>query len=276
MQSKHTLRACGSLFRIRMAESLQYRIAALGGASISVFYALVEVIVYTVFFTHADGRALSVNGLGLAQTVSYVWIAQFLFPLHALGVDGEILTQIKSGDVGVELCRPMDLYAHWFAKSAAGRLGGFWLRSGLILLVGLLIPGNMGLSAPASLAGLGMFVLTGFGAFLFSAAFGMLLTAVRLNITWGEGPVGMIALVASILSGAYLPLQLWPDGLQRILLLQPFAASADIPCRLYVGSMQPLDGLWAFALQLVWTAAFIAVGRRIMRKKLSTLIVQGG
>lgn len=276
MRRQSKWRACLSLFRIRFMETLQYRIAALSGASISVFYALIEVIVYTVFFTYADSRAGGVNGLTLAQTVSYIWIGQLLFPLQGNGVDGEILRQIINGDVGIELCRPLDLYAHWFAKSAAGKLGGFWLRAAVIMAVGILIPGAMGLSAPASFAGCCMFLLTAIGAFLFGTAFGMLLTALRLNITWGEGPTNMLALLGGVLSGAYLPLQLWPDAVQRFLLLQPFAGALDIPGRLYVGSMAPADGMAAFLLQLFWIAAFIAIGRMIIGRKLRTLIVQGG
>lgn len=90
------------------------------------------------------------------------------------------------------------------------------------------------------------------------------------------GPVHMLFLLSQVLSGAYLPLLLWPDALQTVLLLQPFAGYADIPLRLYVGVMAPAAGFSAIALQLGWTLVFFIAGRLLMRHQLKTLIIQGG
>lgn len=276
MQWARTLKASIGLFRIQLTQSLQYRLAALSGTSISVFWAMIEIVVLTVFYTHSSGGLYSTGGLTLAQAVSYIWIAQMLVPLQSMGIDGEIVEQINSGNVGIELCRPLDLYAHWFARTAGGRVGNFLLRSSGILLIGALLPAPPGLAGPASAAGFGLFLLSLFCAFLLCMAYSMLVTALRLNVTWGEGPSHMLLLVGQVLSGAYLPLQLWPDFMQRALLLQPFAGYVDIPARLYVGSMTPNAGLGAIGLQLLWTALFIIAGRMLMRYRLRTLIVQGG
>jgi len=255
---------------------MQYRLAALSGASIAVFWGLIECTVFIVFFTYADAAAPSVNGLTLKQTISYVWLAQALVPLQAMAVDGEILTLIVKGDVGVELCRPLSLYWHWFAKTAAGRLGAFGLRGPLTVLAALLFTGRYALSMPASAAGFSWFLVSVMSAFLLCTAYAMLVTAIRLNITWGEGPTYMLLLVSGVLSGTYLPLQLWPDALQRLLFYQPFAGYVDLPLRLYVGSMPPAQGAGVVLLQLCWVAAFTLAGRALMDRKLKTLIVQGG
>lgn len=276
MGIKQTAKACLSLFRIRLAEAVQYRISALSGASISIFWALIEAVVYTVFFTYADPVSIKASGLTLAQMISYAWIAQFLVPLQVMSLDGEILTEITSGNVGIALCRPLGLYEHWFCKTAAGRLGGFWLRGPLTLLAGALFPAALRVAPPASLAGLFVFALSACSAFLLCAAYGMLIAAVRLGITWGEGPTYILLLFAGVLSGGYLPLQLWPDALQKALLFQPFAGYLDIPARLYIGSMPPGEGLSMILVQLLWTAGFILAGKVVMRRKLKTLVVQGG
>ena len=43
---KRTLKPCLALFRLRLAEALQYRLAALSGASICVFWPLLEILVF--------------------------------------------------------------------------------------------------------------------------------------------------------------------------------------------------------------------------------------
>ena len=271
-----TLKPCLSLFRLRVAEALQYRLAALSGASISIFWAFLEILVYTVFYTYGDRGAALSAGLTLPQAISYAWLVQVFFPLQPMSIDEEIHDKIVSGDVGLELCRPLDVYAHWFAKTAAGRLGSFFLRGGLILLCALLVPAPYRLQPPASAAGFMLFLLSQSVAFLLCTSYGMLIASVRIGITWGEGPTYMLMLAGGILSGSYLPLQLWPDALQRLLLLQPFAGYLDIPLRLYVGSLAPSQALLGLALQAGWTLAFILIGRCILEGQLRNIIVQGG
>ena len=275
MKARQTLRACRSLFRIRFAEGLQYRTAAISGVLISVFWALIECVVYTIFFKYSQNTWNS-NGMSLAQTISYIWLLQGLWVMLSMNIDDDILNKIKTGDIGVELCRPLDLYAHWLAKSSAGKLGIAWMRSLLTLIVGLLIPGGYGLGGPASPAGFFLFLLATALAFVLCSSFAMLVTAIRVNITWGDGPTYMLMLLSGVLSGAYLPLRLWPQAVQPLLRLQPFAGFADTPAQLYVGTMSPQDALGAMAVQLVWTAVFIAAGRAILRHRLKTVIIQGG
>lgn len=276
MRKTNTLRACRSLFRIRLAECLQYRIASLSRASIGVFWALIDIVILTVFYTYADNHAAGTNGLSLSQAVTYIWVAQLMVPLYASGIDSTIRTQITNGDVGVELCRPLGLYEHWYAKTAAGVLGDFITRGFFFVLIGVLLPGSLRFGGPASLAGFAVFLASGISAFILSTSLAMLVTMLRLNITWGDGPMHAVLLVAGLLSGTYLPLQLWPDAWQRFLYLQPFAGLIDIPVRFYVGAMAPSEGAFAVGLQLLWAAAFIAAGKAIMRRKTRTLIIQGG
>lgn len=271
---RRSLKACFALFRIRVAESLQYRASALAGASVGVFWALIEIAVYSIFYKHAQNAQAA--SLTLGQMVSYIWMGQILWVIQFMNIDGDILSKITNGDVGVELCRPIDLYFHWFSKSAAGRLGGFWWRGTITVIAGLLMPAAYRLSAPASIAGFIFFLLSAVSAFLLCASYGMLITAIRLGITWGDGPTYILMLFSGVLSGGYLPLQMWPDFLQGFLLVQPFPGNLDLPLRLYVGSMPPEQAVFAISLQLGWTVVFILTGRMIMRRKLKTIIVQGG
>ena len=276
MKRTNHIKACLSIFRIQLAQSLQYRLAGLSSASIGVFWGLIEIVVFTVFYEHAQNSAFRMNGLTLRQVISYVWVAQMMVPLQPMSIDGELLSQITSGNVGIALCRPLGLYEHWFAHTAAARLGGFWMRGGLIVLTGFLMPATIRLMPPASIAGFFLFLLSAAGAFLLCTAYGMLVTAVRLNITWGEGPTYMLLLISGVLSGGYLPLQLWPDALQKVLLYQPFAGYLDIPVRLYVGSMPASQGLFTILIQLFWILAFVWMGKALIGRKLKTLIIQGG
>ncbi|GHU72250.1 hypothetical protein FACS1894184_19900 [Clostridia bacterium] len=119
-----SIKACWALFVLRTAESLQYRASALAGASIGVFWGLIELTVYSVFYIYGGLRDNA--SMTFAQMASYVWLNQMIWSAISMSVDSEILAKITSGDVGIELCRPLDLYVHWLSKNAAGVLGRSW------------------------------------------------------------------------------------------------------------------------------------------------------
>ena len=271
----NALKACAALFRIRTLESIQYRAAALAGVSISVFWALIELTVFTVFYNYAENRNAAT--LSFTQILAYVWLGQALLPLFMNNIEEDIMAKIVSGDVGVELCRPLDLYFHWFAKTAAGRLGGFWWRGMITLAIGIAIPSAaMRLPPPASAAGFALFMVSLITMFLLSITFTMLLASIRIGITWGEGPTSMLGLVCMVLSGGYLPLPLWPQFMQGFLFVQPFAGQLDLPVRLYSGAIAPDGAAVVFMLQTAWALAFFVAGRAVMGRKLTRIIIQGG
>ena len=115
-----------------------------------------------------------------------------------------------------------------------------------------------------------------FSAFLFSTAYSMFVTAIRVGVAWGDGPMYLITVAGTVLSGGYLPLQLWPDSMQTFLRIQPFASYLDTPARLYIGSVTLKNGLLMLLLQVAWIAAFVFFGRMIMKHKLKAVVVQGG
>jgi len=274
------LKAGISLFRIRAAEGLQYRIAALSGASVSAFWALIEVVILTVFFRYGHNTGDSINGMTLSQGVSYIWLGQLMVWLQTPAIDGDLLNKITGGDIGVELCRPLDLYWHWFARSSAGRISTFIMRGGMVIVCGTVLSltgfRSIGMGAPHSVQHFLMFLLSLFGAFLFSGAYSMFITSIRLGISWGTGPINMISVTGMILAGGYLPLQIWPDFMQAFLRVQPFASCLDTPARLYAGSVSLENGWRSILFQTVWIISFIIAGRIIMKRKIKNIVVQGG
>ena len=280
MRARRTLKAGLSLFKIRIAEGLQYRLAALSGATVSIFWALIEIVVLTVFFTYGNNTSENINGMTLAQGIAYIWMTQSLYGLLSMGIDEDIRAKITGGNVSVELCRPLDLYWHWFARSSAGAVSATVLRGGFVYICGAVISllgfVHIGAAPPASFLNFALFLLSVFEALVFATAFRMFLLAIRLGVEWGDGPLNLVMVFAGILSGAYLPLQLWPDFMQAFLRLQPFAASLDTPVKLYIGSVGLADGLVSVAFQAVWIVAFVISGRLIMKQKIKNIVVQGG
>jgi len=274
---RRTAKACWALFKIRVAEQLQYRATALASTCIGSMWALIHIVMFTVFFTY--GNAAESGYMSLQQAISYAWLGQILYGFTSVsynGMDSELHKSIVDGNIALELCRPLDLYWFWFAKTAANMVGFTVWWAIFTLVVALLVPSAVGLAAPQSVAGFLLFLLSIFSAFLLTIAYAMLLTAVRIGLSWGDGPIQALAMFGAVLSGGFLPLQLWPNFMQNLLLMQPFAGIRDIPLRLYVGTMPPAEAPFALALQLIWLLIFITAGCLLMARKLRHVVVQGG
>jgi len=233
-----------------------------------------QIVVFTIFFTFGDATGAAMT---LPQAITYAWLTQIMWSFVGyFTVDAEIREKIISGNVALDLCRPLDLYAHWYAKTIANKVGTAAWRAVFTIIAAIAVPAALRLSPPSSLAGFLLFIVSLCIGALLCTAFAMLMAAVRVGLTWGEGPTYILEMVGMLLNGNYFPLALWPDFMQRFLILQPFAGLMDIPFRLYLGLLAPADALWAMGLQVFWLVIFITAGRYLLSRKVSNLIVQGG
>lgn len=263
-----------AIFRQRMLADTQYRASFWAKVATNVFWGYVRAVILYVYYVYAAGADAT---LSMAQAVTFIWLGQIALNLApGFGVDLGVWTKIRSGDVGVELIRPLDLYSHWYFSGMATKLSPFLLAIAPVSAVALLIPGGLGMSAPCSLAGLLCCQLTLITGLAVSCAAINLSYAMLLDTRVGEGPSNAALTVMQILAGGYLPLQLWPDSLQKFLYYQPFASLMDVPLRFYVGSAPLSDLPRVLIVQAVWTVALVLVGRKWIGRNLKKLVIQGG
>ena len=262
-----------SFFRMRFALGLQYRAAALAGMVTQFFWGGMNVLMYNAFYESEP----SAFPMTLEATVTYVWLQQALLLLFAAWlIEHEIFDDIVSGNVVYELCRPIDLYDMWFARSVANRLSRAVLRCFPILIVAAFLPAPYGLCAPASAVHFVLFLVTCVLGFLVTVAFFMLVYALTFFTISPSGLRMLITSVVEFFAGAIIPLPFFPDGLKRVMELLPFASMQNVPLRIYSASMSAGEIGRAIALQLFWIAALIAAGRAFCALAMKKMTLQGG
>jgi ABC-2 type transport system permease protein len=253
--------------RIRML--LQYRAAAIAGFATQLFWGWIRIMVYTAFFA----ATTSPQPMTLQDTITYVWLIQALLLLLPFRIDAEMQAMVRDGSVSYELTRPADLYWYWFSRQFAARIAPVMLRAvPLLIVAGLLF----GMQTPASPAALVLFLLGLAGALLLSTAITTLMAISLLWTVTGDGVARLVSLVAQFLSGSYVPILLFPDWSQPVLNALPFRGLMDTPFRLYLGSLTGQDALAAMAHQLVWAALLVLLGRSVLARGVTRMVVQGG
>lgn len=270
------IRPYQAVFRARFQLLLQYRAAALAGFGTQCWWGAIKVMIFAAFLAGPVASPMT-----LRQTVDYVWLGQAFLMLLPWSADAELARMVRTGDIAYERLRPVDGYAYWYARAVARRTATPLLRAvPMVLLTALVLPslglGRWGLSPPAGLGAMLLFVVSMALVVALSSAFSTLLDVLVVMTLSERGVNILVAPLAIVFSGSLIPLPLLPEWLQPFMQYQPFAGLVDIPFRVYSGHLRDWSALAALARQAVWTLLLVALGRSLMRRAMSRLQTQGG
>lgn len=267
------MKAYFSLFRMRLINGMQYRVAAVAGVATQFFWGFMFIMVYEAFYQ----SSVRTQPMALEQLVSYIWLQQaFLVFIVLWYRDGELFSLITGGNIAYELCRPFRLYEFWYVKLLAQRLSGALLRCFPILMIAFFMPEPYGLSLPPDLAALGLFLVTLILGLLVLVSISMF---IYISVFITMSPVGsllMIGVAGDFLAGGIIPVPLMPGWLQRITYALPFRLAADLPFRVYSGNIPVSEAVIGIFTQIAWLAALVFLGKLAMDRVLRRVIVQGG
>lgn len=262
-----------SFFRLRFIMGLQYRAAALAGIVTQFVWGFMEIMLFHAFY-QADAAAFPMT---FSATASYIWLQQaFLAFFAAWMMENEIFDSILNGNIAYELCRPINIYNMWFSRSIANRLSRAVLRCFPILLVAVFVPYPYGIAAPASMLHFLLFLLTLILGLAMTVSFCMLVYVLTFFTISPQGLRMLFTSAVEFFAGAVIPLPFFPERLQRVMELLPFASMQNVALRIYSGSMSIDQMQKAVVLQAFWLAVITLLGKMLCRIAEKRVTVQGG
>jgi ABC-2 type transport system permease protein len=266
-----------ALFGARFRTLLQYRAAALAGVFTQLAFGVVFLSVYEAFYASTERP----QPMAFAEVVSYVWLVQALFALLPWNIDGEARDRIRTGAVVYDLTRPVDLYATWFVRAMAWRMAPTILRAVPVAFMAMVVLPLTGFEewrlAPPPTLGAGAVFALALGCTLLLS--GALTTLVNVSMLWTisiDGAATVFTLLVTLLSGMLVPLPLFPDWAQPVLMALPFAGLADVPFRIYSGDIGVSQAPAVLLRQVVWIGVLVLFGRWLMARGMRRLVAQGG
>jgi ABC-2 type transport system permease protein len=249
-----------------------YRAATLAGVFTNCVFGVIFSYAYLALW-HERSHA---GGYDANDAVTYVWIGQALLMTVALwggGTTDDLADRIRTGDVAIDLYRPIGLVG-WYLAGDLGRAAYHFVSRGLgptvlgVLLFHIALP-----TTPVAVVGflisLTLAVVTSFGVrFLVACTAFWLLdqTGVRT----------MSGVVALFCSGMVLPLVIFPEPLKSILLALPWASYLQTPADIWLGRRTGLDLLAGLGLQAFWVVVLIAACELMLGAATRKVVVQGG
>jgi len=185
----------------------------------------------------------------------------------------ELATRIRTGDIAVDLSRPVDLQLSWLAADL-GRAAFMLLPRGLPpVLIGVLFFG-VGLSPHPALYVLAPLTITLAVAVSFSCRFLVNLAAFWLLDLRGALTLYMVA--SNVLAGLIVPVHWFPGWMRVIANASPFPSMLQAPVDVLSGRVSGWSAVGTVAVQAFWLVTMLALGRVVLRQALRRLVVQGG
>lgn len=267
------MRTYFSVFKMRLINGMQYRTAAMAGVATQFFWGFMLIMLYEAFYSNGTAP----QPISLEQLTTYLWLQQaFLVFIMLWMGDWELFGMITGGNIAYELCRPVSLYALWFARLVAQRLSGALLRCFPILIIAFLLPEPFRLALPPDFASFGLFAVTLALGLLVLVSISMFIY-ISVFITMSPaGSLLMISVLGEFFAGAVIPVPLMPSWLQRIAYILPFRLASDLPFRVYSGNIPVNEAITGVLAQLAWLAALVLLGHAALNRTLRRIVIQGG
>ncbi len=240
--------------------------AVVAGLATNVVFGFMRcAVLLTVFAGSAQ-----VAGYDPSRTVTFVWIGQALIAVVLIWGNTDFGERVRSGDVAVDLLRPLDLQAALLAEDL-GRAGFALLsRFTFPLLVGSVF---FDLTLPGSALRWTAFGLSVLLAILVSFAIRFLLNLVAFWLLDWRGLLSLYGAVSAVLAGLAIPIAFFPGWARAAIWATPFPAIIQAPIDIALGTGTVLLLL---AHQLIWAVALLAAGRLVLARAVRTLVIQGG
>ena len=247
-----------------------YRQAALAGVFVNVVFGVIKL---SILLGVADASGGEVAGYDAASLSTYTWVAQAMIAVVVIFAWTELADRVRTGDVAIDLARPIDLQLAWLA-SDLGRAGWSLLSRGLVpLAFGAVV---YGLFVPSDPVAILLFPLSLLLAVVVSFAGRFMVNLCAFWLVEIRGLVMLYVLASGLLGGHLIPVQVFPGWLGTLAYATPFPAIVQTPIDLVTGQATGAGAVGLVAAQVAWAAGMLLAGRLVLARATHKLVVQGG
>lgn len=217
----------------------------------------------------------TIGGLSRREMITYLFLSQILLVIYGFknAPDRLISQNIKSGDISLDLIKPLRFTSARLFENIGDTLMNVFYAVVLGIALYLIFPA---FHAPAGIAAFLLFiistVLSYMTEFCISAITGFF-TFYTMNF-WGLHYAKKA--VVDFLSGALVPLTLFPLWAQSIFNYLPFKNIIYIPVMIYMGKYSLLQSVYQIAFQLIWTAVLWLLAEGVYKRAVRRIEINGG
>lgn len=249
-----------------------YRAATVAGAFTNTVFGVILASTFVALWQARPG----LGGYDQSQAVTYIWVSQGLLITVAVwggGFQDELQDRFRSGDIAVDLYRPVDFQGWWLATDLGRAAFQLLVRGTVPLLFGALVFRVRMPERPLTWL---FFLLSVLLALLVSFGIRFLVSITGFWLHDSEGIRSVMLVVSMFFSGMLLPIVLFPGWLGTLAQVLPWASLVKVPTDVFLERVRGAALAGALAFQLGWAAALLAAGRGAQWLATRKVVVQGG
>lgn len=257
------------IIKINIKVNLAYAINAWGAFVVT----LLQIFVFYYIWMAIYKFDSVINGIDKAQIVTYIILSRIIYTQLIYGFIPRIGRRIQTGDITMDLLKPIDFQLFMFYGRIGDFLSFFIMTAIPVLLICSLF---FKIQAPLSLFTLICFILSLFLAVTvsFFVEYWIGLLTFYTNYSWGLQTF-QEALV-SLFSGVLVPLSFFPGWLKIITNILPFQQMSYSPVSIYLGLVKGHQILDVLAFQVLWVIILYLFSKMFYSFAIKKITVQGG
>ena len=214
-------------------------------------------------------------GYDLSQMIWYFAGITFVWYCIWNNTDSNISNKILSGDLAIDLLRPVSIFNYELAVAVGGRTVSVMLELFPSIVIFSLIYAPRFLTLSSILKFMLIMLLSFFLLFLINFMIG--LTAFRIKSNYSLQSVKLF--IISLTAGAYIPLEFYPEWLNKIISFLPFQYLFYWPIQFFLNmettrGIQPL--IRVISLQLIWIVCLYVLTQLIWKRAIKKFCAVGG
>ena len=217
-----------------------------------------------------------IGGLAFPQMLMYVLMSSIVGELTFSETMGTITDDVRYGIIGMRLMKPISYRAQLGFTSFGSFAARFFIIGVPMTLIGSLV----------MVFGFGLKGIEWYNVLLFIPACVLaLFTEDAIQFLFGQlafrtqamfGVHSMSNVIISFLSGAIVPLTLFPSWAQSILYYTPFPTMTSMPVRLFLGQLGFTELGISFAISVAWIIVLNVLGHLMYKTSVRKVVVFGG
>jgi len=258
-----------AVVRATFMVGLVYRFGFLFSIFGNIIYLGVAYFLWRSIYQHSE----TIRGLTFNETFIYIGLGSAMFILLKTYIDWALHYEIREGVIATYLIKPINLGLYMLS----GGLGSLLMNLTAITVPTLLLLTLVFKVEFTRGPGLILFPLSLFMAFLisFHIDFFIGLLGFYTDSVWGFGTTKDI--LVTVLSGALIPLQFFPEVIRNILLWLPFQAIYHTPLMMVTKPDQSWEILLPMLyIQFTWVIILFAATQLFYNQAIKVLRIGGG
>ena len=205
--------------------------------------------------------------------VSYAVLGSVLSTAWQTDIVFTIQNKIETGDIVIDLLRPARWQAMIMAEYAGLGFAQLIVIAPLVVVVSAIF---WDFEAPVSALAGAVFVVSAVIGVVINFGIVYLTLLLGFKFTQIGGFEFAVRGLRPLLTGAFVPLWIFPDAIADVLKFSPFPYTFFAPLSIYVGVAEGSEIWTTLAVQILWAAGITGIGAFFTYRAMRKLVVQGG